>query len=79
MISLLSTLSKVIEHCVHNRMTSFADTCFATTQCGSRKKHSPLNAVHLLFEHAPKAAKTGLFATALFLNVQGAFNKVLHP
>ncbi|RPB19655.1 hypothetical protein L211DRAFT_853039 [Terfezia boudieri ATCC MYA-4762] len=44
----------------------------------SRKGHSPLDAVHLLLEKVTKASYQGLFSTALFLDIMGAFDKVLH-
>jgi hypothetical protein len=78
MISLLPTLSKTIEHVVLARLTVFAPQCLSPLQFGSRKGRSPLDAVHLLLEKVTQAANKGLFSSALFMDVMGAFDKVLH-
>ena len=78
MISLLPTLSKVIEHVILARLTVFAPKILSPYQFGSRKKYSALDAVHLLLETATHAAQYEKFTSALFLNVMGAFDKVLH-
>jgi len=78
MISLLPTLSKVIEHITLARLTVFAPRVLSRYQFGSRKKYSALDAVHLLLETATHAAQYGKFTSALLRDVMGAFDKVLH-
>jgi len=78
MISLLPTLSKTIEHVALARMTVFAPNCLSPLQFACRKGYSPLDAVHLILEKVHKASNDKLYSSALFLNVQGAFDKVLH-
>jgi len=78
MISLLPTLSKTIEHVALARMTVFAPNCLSPLQFACRKGYSPLDAVHLILEKVHKASNDKLYSSALFLDVQGAFDKVLH-
>jgi len=78
MVSLLPTLSKTIEHVALARMTVFAPNCLSPLQFACRKGYSPLDALYLILEKAQKASNDKLCRPALFLNVQGAFNKVLH-
>jgi len=78
MISLLSTLSKTIEHVALARMTVFAPNYLSLLQFACRKGYSPLDAVHLILEKVLKASNNKLYSSALFLDVQGAFDKVLH-
>jgi len=77
MISLLPTLSKTIEHFALVRMTVFAPNCLSTLQFACRKGYSPLDAVHLILEKVHTASNKKLCCSALFLDVQGAFDKVL--
>jgi len=78
MISLLPTLSKTIEHVALTRMIVFAPNCLSPLQFACRKGYSPLDAVHLILEKVHKASNDKLYSPALFLDVQGAFDKVLH-
>jgi len=78
MISLLPTLSKTIEHVALARMTVFAPNCLSPLQFACRNGYSPLDAVHLILEKVHKASNDKLYSSALFLDVQGAFDKVLH-
>jgi len=57
MISLLPTLSKVIEHVSLARLTMFAPRILSPYQFESRKKYAALDAVHLLLETATHAAQ----------------------
>lgn len=45
---------------------------------GSRKQHSALDAVHLLFQLALKARAQDMKSSVQFLDVAGAFDKVDH-
>jgi len=78
MISLLPTLSKTIEHVALARMPVFTPNCLSPVQFACRKGYSPLDAVHLILEKVYKASNDKLYSSALFLDVQGAFDKVLH-
>jgi len=78
MISLLLTRSKMIEHVALTRMTVFAFNCLWPLQFACRKGYSPLDTVHLILEKMYKASNDKLYSSALFLDVQGAFDKVLH-
>jgi len=77
-ISLLPTLSKTIEHVALARMTVFAANCLLPLQFTCRKGYSPLDAMHLILENVYKVSNDKLYSSALFLNIQGAFAKVLH-
>jgi len=78
MISLLPTLSKTIEHVALARMTVFIPNCLSLLQFACQKGYYPLDAVHLILEKVYKASNDKLYSSALFLDVQGAFDKVLH-
>jgi len=78
MISLLPTLSKTIEHLALARMTVFAPNCLLPLQFACRKGYSVLDAVHLILEKVYKASNDKLYSSALFLDIQGTFDKVLH-
>jgi len=77
MIALLPTLSKMIEHVALARMTVFAPYCLSLVQFACRKGYSPLDTMHLILEKVHKASNDKLYSLALFLDVQGAFDKVL--
>jgi len=78
MISLLPTLSITIEHVALARMTVLAANCLSRLQFACRKGYSALDAVHLILEKVYKASNDKLYRSALFLDVQGAFDKVLY-
>jgi len=81
MISLLPTLSKTIEHVALARMTVFAPNCLSPLQFACQKGYSALDAVHLTLEKVYKVYKVSndkLYSSALFLDIQGTFDKVLH-
>jgi len=78
MISLLPTLSKTIEHVALARMTVFAPNWLSPLQFACRKGYSPFDAVHLILEKVYKVSNDKLYSSALFLDIQGAFDKVLH-
>jgi len=78
MISLLPTLSKTIEHVTLTRMTVFAPNCLSPLQFACRQGYSPLDAVHLILKKVHKVSNDKLYSSALFLDVQGAFDKVPH-
>jgi len=77
MISLWPTLSKTIEHVALARMIVFAPNCVLSVQFACRKGYSALDAVHLILEKVYKASNDKLYSSALFLDVQGAFDKVV--
>jgi len=78
MMSLLPTLSKTIAHVALARMTVFAPNSLSLLQFACRKGYFPLDAVHLILEKVHKASNNKLCSSALFLDVQGTFDKVLH-
>jgi len=78
MFSLLPTLWKTIEHVALARMTVFAPNCFSLVQFVCRKGYSPLDAVHPILEKVYKYSNDKLYSSALLLDVQGGFDKVLH-
>jgi len=78
MISLLPTLSKTIEHLALARKTVFTPNCLLPLQFACWKGYSPLDAVPLILEKVHKASNDKLYSSALFLDVQAAFDKVLH-
>jgi len=78
MISLLPTLSKTIEHVTLGSMIVFAPNCFLLLQFACRKGYSSLDVMYLILEKVHKASNDKIYCSALFLDIQGAFNKVLH-
>jgi len=78
MISLLPTLSKTIEHVALARMTVFTSNCLSPLQFACRKGYSALDTVHIILAKVYEASNDKLYSSALFLDVQGAFDKVLH-
>jgi len=78
MISFLPTLSKIIEHVALTRKTVLAPNCLSPLEFACQKGNSPLDAVHLVLEKVHKDSNDKPYRSALFLNVQGAFDKVLH-
>jgi len=69
LISLLPTLSKMIEHVALARITVFAPNCLSPLQFACRKGYSALDAVHPILEKVYKASKDKLYSSALFLDV----------
>jgi len=78
MISLWPTLSKTLEHVVLARMTVFTPNYLSPLQFACRKGYSPLDAVHLILENMYKASNDRLYISALFRDIQCAFDKILH-
>jgi len=78
MISLLPILSKTIEHVALARMTVFAPNSLSPLQFACQKGYLALDAVHLMLEKVYKASNDKLYSSALFLDVQDAFDKVLY-
>jgi len=60
-------------------MTVFAPNCLSPLQFACRERYCPLDAMHLILEKVHKASNDKLYSSALFLDDQGVFNKVLHP
>jgi len=78
MISLLLTLSKTIQHVALARITVFVPNCLSPLQFACQKGYCPLDAIHLILEKVHRASNDKLYSSALFLHVQGTFDKVLH-
>jgi len=78
MISLLPTLWKTIEYVMLAKMTAFAPHSLSPLQFACRKGYSPLDDVHLILKKVHKVSNDKLYSSALFLDIQGVFDKVLH-
>ena len=80
-ISLLLTLSKLLEKVVYKHYYSYMEnTCqFYDGQFGFRSKHSCENAVQNLIGDVIKGEDQGLITTTVFLDLSKAFDTLSHP
>jgi ribonuclease HI len=79
-IALLNVISKVLSSCVAKRLTSLADEFgwLPDHHFGGRKGCNTTDALHLLVKTVKDAWARGKVASALFLDVKGAFPHA-HP
>lgn len=79
-ISLLKTLSKIMEFILTRRISAIAELhkLFAITHCGGRKATSTEYAIHLLLEQVHAGWRRNETSSLLLLDVSGAFENVNH-
>ena len=79
-ISLLSTISKLLEKVVYSRTYSFMEHTgqIYKSQYGFRSNHSCENAVSELVSEITKGFQNGLYMAALFLDLSKAFDTLEH-
>jgi len=77
-ISLLSTLSKLLEKLVLNKLTPILEEkkIIPNHQFGFRKKHGTVEQVHRLVHIITQGYENKMYASALFIDVSQAFDKV---
>ena len=79
-ISLLMTMSKLLEKIVYKRTYNFLDTTgqLYSSQCGFRSKHSCENAISELVGHVIKGHERKEHTAAIFLDLSKAFDTLDH-
>jgi Reverse transcriptase (RNA-dependent DNA polymerase)/Endonuclease-reverse transcriptase len=79
-ISLLPTMSKLLEKVVLARLQSFIDAnnILIDQQCGFRKEHSTADQLLRVVHHISHGFNTNRSTGAVFLDVASAFDKVWH-
>lgn len=79
-ISLLSTLSKVLEKVVYIQLVQFleANDILYKNQFGFRQKHSTYMPISLLYEHISAAISEKQYCAAVYLDFSKAFDTVNH-
>ena len=79
-ISLLMTISKVLEKIVYERTYSFMESTgqFYNSQYGFRSQHSCESAVAELTSEIVKGLQNGMYTVALFLDLSKAFDTLEH-
>ena len=79
LISLLSSLSKVFERLIHNRLSFFTrNNTIVPTQYGFRHKHSTIHAILDLITVCYDNLDNNQPSTLLFLDIKKAFESVSH-
>ena len=75
-ISLLITLSKLLEKIIYNRTITFLDSynLLFSSQYGFRKKHSFSDAIMELISEILKNNENGLYTASVFLDLSKAFD-----
>ena len=79
-VSLLMTMSKVLEKLVYKRLYKFLDkhSIFYESQYGFRANHSCENAIMEMVGHIEQAHNDGLHSTGLYLDLSKAFDTLDH-
>ena len=79
-ISLLITISKILEKCKYKRLYNFLDknNIFYEKQYGFRKNHSCEWAIQNLCGHLLKNKEDGIKSVAIFLDLSKAFDTLSH-
>ena len=79
-VSLLTSLSKVFEKMMYNRLLSFLDKfkILIELQFGFRQRHSTYMALLLLIDELTKALENKDYAVGIFLDFSKAFDTVNH-
>ena len=80
-ISLLSSIAKIFERVILNRMVSFLErnTSITSTQFGFRHKHSTIHHILDLITESYQNIEEKRFSTLLLLDIRKAFDSVPHP
>ena len=79
-ISLLVTMSKILERNIYKCVYTFLDTTdqLYQSQCGFRSKHSCEHAVQELLGNVLKGSENKEFTAAIFLDLSKAFHSLEH-
>ena len=79
-ISLLITLSKLLEKCIYKRLYNFINTnnIFYSKQYGFRSNHSCKQAIQDLYGHLISSKEEGQNSVAVFLDLSKAFDTLSH-
>ena len=79
-ISLLITVSKILEKIMYSRVYSFLDTTnqFCKSQYGFRTNHSCENAISELIGHILKGKENNKLTACVFLDLSKAFDTIKH-
>ena len=79
-ISLLPTLSKILEKLILKRLLPIIEDCkiIPSHQFGFRRKHETTEQVHRLVHTIHKAMECKQYCSAVFLDISQAFDKVWH-
>ena len=79
-ISLLITISKLLEKCMYTRLYKFIakNNIFYNKQYGFRNKHSCEQAIQNLYGHILQNKEDGIQTTAVFLDLSKAFDTISH-
>jgi len=80
-ISLTSCLGKLLERVISKHLVSFCEEnmLFGKHQCAYRRSHSTLDPLVRLTQDAAVALRIHKILLSVFLDVEGAFDKVPHP
>ena len=79
-ISLLPTLSKLLEKLLTNRLFSLLEDLktLPDHQFGFRKQHSTIEQIHRITHNISQTLEKKKYCSAIFLDIQQAFDKVWH-
>ena len=77
-ISLLSSISKVLEKIIHKRTIRFLKNLdiFSDSQFGFRQKHSTTHAILYFIDHIASAIDDHLHTLGIFLDLSKAFDTI---
>ena len=80
-ICLLNCLGKVSERILANRLSKLAELgpLLSDSQMGGRRKRSAVDTAMLFTDFIERSKAKGHKASAVFLDVKGAFDHILHP
>ena len=79
-ISLLSSISKVLEKIIHKRTIRFLKNLdiFSDSQFGFRQKHSTTHTILYFIDHIASAIDDHLHTLGIFLDLSKAFDTIDH-
>jgi len=77
-VSVISTISKIFERCMHKQLSPFVEKFLSPNMCGYRKGYNAQYAMVSMLENMKKYLDKGGFAGAMLMDLSKAFDTINH-